>query len=538
MDELDQFINQDNEREAKKKRFINQILDEYGGFKGRHISIRGYMGRTLVDSGRPTQIPTYSAMHSLLWVAQNIRMGSEMDFIRNNLDEDTGKLVIDEQNAEVLRQRAPDWSRQLDLASYLIQEDSHKFGTILAVISPAWVDDVGHEFWGKDGRALENASKFEALDSEGNIGLLNLDDVLVYALDGQHRVMGIRGVSEISEGGIFEKSKEGAHLKKKWNKEELLNKLRSSANDITRVLEEKINIEYIPAVVVGETRHEATKRIRSVFNAINNQAKKPDKGENILLDENNGAHIVARRIGHHPIFRTFDKQTRVDWKRPNNSAHEEKNITTLPSLAACVEYYVKFLKKELSWKPELSSVPIRPSSTELDGVESEIKEILTKLESLPVFERLKSGLELSILREIPTDKNKKAESNLLLWAIGLPILFQSLAKCLSQNYKIDDLISRLIELDTKGAFKMSDPRSIWYLVTYDSMNKKIKPRKTGLPVEAMTHLLIGSNEEKSLKLLEKIIEARKTPESDQQWIGYDGKVQVIPDEPYFSELMK
>ncbi len=372
MDELDQFINKDTEREIKKRRFINQILDEYSNLKDKHISIRGYMGRTLVESGKPTQIPNYSAMHSLLWVATSIRMGSEMDFIKNNLDKETGKLIIDEESAELLKQRAPNWERQVDLAAYLLQEESHKFGTILAVISPAWVDDPDHENWGKDGRALQNAAKFEALDSAGGVGLLDLNDVMVYALDGQHRVMGIRGLIDISEGAIYEKSKEGKQKDKRWDKEDLLKTLGASSRDLSRVLEEKINIEYIPAVVVGETREEATKRIRSVFNAINNQATKPGKGENILLDENGGDSIVARKLAHHSIFYNADKLSRVEWKNANNSSHEERNITTLSHLKDCVAHYVDIYLKngnKFNWKAKFQTVPIRPSKDELNEVE-------------------------------------------------------------------------------------------------------------------------------------------------------------------------
>ena len=34
-------------------------------------------------------------------------------------------------------------------------------------------------------------------------------------------------------------------------------------------MEEKINVEYVPAVLAGETREEAASRLRSVFVAVN-----------------------------------------------------------------------------------------------------------------------------------------------------------------------------------------------------------------------------------------------------------------------------
>jgi len=185
--ELNDVIDELSEVDAykvKARRVLANLLDTEGNQEKKYLAVRGMMGQTLGDSGRPVHIPSYSAMLDLGWIAnKHILMGSEMDFMKTNIDPKTGKLIIDENSAEEMRQRAPDWTRQADLASYLIQEKYHKFGTILAVISPTWVDDPNHENWGKDNRAILNAAKFEALDSKGDIGLLDLSDVQVYALD-------------------------------------------------------------------------------------------------------------------------------------------------------------------------------------------------------------------------------------------------------------------------------------------------------------------------------------------------------------------
>ena len=105
-------------------------------------------------------------------------------------------------NIDELKQRAPDWSRQVQLTAYLVRNPNHKFTTILAVVQPDWFNDLTGDNW-QDGIALKDAIEFESLDEDGSIGLLNLDNSTVYALDGQHRIMGIKGLADL-EGNKFE----------------------------------------------------------------------------------------------------------------------------------------------------------------------------------------------------------------------------------------------------------------------------------------------------------------------------------------------
>ena len=46
-------------------------------------------------------------------------------------------------------------------------------------------------------------------------------------------------------------------------------------------MDETISVEYLPAVIKGETREKAVQRVRSIFVAVNSYARKTDKGENI-----------------------------------------------------------------------------------------------------------------------------------------------------------------------------------------------------------------------------------------------------------------
>ena len=138
-----------------------------------------------------------------------------------------GKFVVDVESIETLMQRAPDWRRQMELTAYLLR-DNHKFTSILAVAEPSWINDPESSNFGEDGRALKDAIGFEALTSDGSFGILNLENLSIFALDGQHRVMAILGIRELlNTGQLTYKDKAGISIKDSFEKEYLIEKLGS-----------------------------------------------------------------------------------------------------------------------------------------------------------------------------------------------------------------------------------------------------------------------------------------------------------------------
>ena len=136
------------------------------------------MGYLTNETSNNKHVSSYIAKHDLRYVAKNIKMGSDMPFMKNFRDPTTGKISVTVENIDELKQRAPDWSRQVQLTAYLIRNPNHKFTTILAVVQPDWFNDLDSDNW-QDGVALKNAIEFESLDEEGSIGLLNLDKATV-----------------------------------------------------------------------------------------------------------------------------------------------------------------------------------------------------------------------------------------------------------------------------------------------------------------------------------------------------------------------
>lgn len=518
--------------QAKKQKVLARLLDEVSVGKNKHIAIRGSMGLTLGGEGiSAISIPAYSVMHTMNWVStkENMGMGSEMPFMRTAIDPDTGKLIIDEESAEKLEQRAPDWTRQPSLTVYLLQQPYRKFGTILAVVSPDWVNDPEHENWGDDKRALKNSVTFRALDTSGNIGVLDLEGSRVYALDGQHRVMGIRGVSNVlNDGGLTIWKREGMPTSKKIARDALLSRLEISITDLQHILQEKINVEYIPAVMAGETREEASRRVRMVFVAINEYAKSPDKGENILLNESDGYSIVARRIGHHSIFKNDEGESRVNWKNKNLSASDHTSVMTLQHLREMCEAYGEAF--ELGWNDTefRDTVPIRPNDNELNALEAKMKSILCELQGLRCFIDLNSGDALQKLRDFPTEEHPERRGHLLMRPIGLPIIIRAIAPVLKQDDKaLDKLIAKLKKLDLSGGFEAHRAENLWYYVTYDPRKNKMIATTAAqkLASDLLRYLLIGASAEKRDMLTKRVVEARTIEEGS--WVDFEGKSRAI-----------
>lgn len=524
----------------KSRIVLKQLLDEAKNTKGMHICIRGAMGTSGTQSGGANMVVSYSAMHTLEWIGnKNILMGSDMDFMKSMLNPETGKLEIDSQSAAEVRQRAPDWSRQKDLTAYLLSHQDRKFASILAVLSPPWVDDPTHENWGADGRAIASADQFTGLDSAGDIGVLNLNNTQAYALDGQHRVMGLRGLVELDQEGFFyERKKDGSFTKNKFEKHEVLAKAKVSISELRNMLAyEKINVEYIPAVVIGETREEAIRRVRSVFFAINKFAKKPDKGEEALLDENKGSALVAREIlGHKLLNCPLTGKSRVNFK--NSSVRENDfEFTTLVHLGELTDTYVKNMKQEsgsFEWEPELGTLPLRPPAEELEEIKRELEGLLDKLADLPTFQYLTGGEEVSLLRGFPSEKSPSAMGNLLVRPIGLPIVIDAITRSLdgeNDEHKVNAIVAKLIKYDKNGMFSSHNPASVFYGVTYDPHTNKMTIKHVKLAGRILSFLISGGDIVTRDDLIKEIIKCRSN--ADGEWMDENGERQVASESSTF-----
>ena len=440
----------------KKASTLANLLDEKLQQQNRYIGLRTEMGVTGSQYGSPTYVPSWLSTHTLEWVGRNLKMGSQMPFMENYIDEH-GRIQVDEHNAEELKQRAPDWTRQPELASYLIHDKQRKFSTIVAVVCPPWVDNPRSPNWGVDGRAVENAIRFDALDTQGRVCLIDLTNALIYALDGQHRVMGIQGVMAVRDNGFLEiKKRDGTSTNKTFTRQELLDRFRVEIGELQALLTESISVEYIPAVVAGETREEANRRIRDVFVCINSYAKKTKAGETILLDESDGFSIIARRIGtSHSLFKA-DAGDRVNWAS-NSITKSGLQITTLDSIRTIAAAYLPAIDNSTytPWKPLFKDqVPLRPTEQELAAAYQDLTALFDLIQSMPVFQKILRGDSVVEAREFPDENNPDRTGHLMLRPIGQQVFASAVARIVGAGImSVDQLRSRLAKLDDGGAFR-------------------------------------------------------------------------------------
>lgn len=521
IDELEQV----EQHREKERRVIARLLDEYLKKDRQVLAVRNEMGHALVNSGTPKLVPSYVASVTLRYLSQkeNMKMGVEMPIMRESVNQE-GRLVIDEHNAEEVKQRTPDWTRQPALTAYLVHDRHRKFGTLLAVLSPAWVDDPTHENWGHDGRALRNAAEFSALDSSGQVGLLDLNSVEVYALDGQHRLMAIRGLQDLLSGYLEFKRTGGDGTGKQISRDEFLAEFRATTSDILKILDEKVSVEFIPAVLKGETRTEASQRIRSVFVAINSYARRTDHGENALLDESDGFSLVARSVGvHHPLMKDSTGKSRVNWKNKQIPKKRSDWVFTLVHLTEMVKTYTNEVDKDTHdrWMPKFKGqVPIRPEKPEVEAVEKRFHKLLDYMRELPVFRALESGDELDDLRQFPAD-NPNGKGHLLTRPIGQVILVGAVGKVEKAGMNIDEVFRKLRKFDQNGGFQAHAVENIWYGVTYDPRRNTMRMTGMQLATDLLVYMLKGEEEEKRKELLQAVKEARRNDEGTH-WKAFNG----------------
>jgi hypothetical protein len=535
--EIDQLVDDLDARDIKERRVLTALAEKYSQQKGKVFALRSEMGFTLEETGQRIKVPSFVIVQSLNWVGKEIKMGSEMPFMQNYLDKD-GKLKINDSNAESVKQRQPDWTRQPAIAAYLAHDKRRKFGTILAVMNPTWIDDPTSPNWGPgpEPRALRSAYQFKPIDSKGQFGMLDLDEYLLYALDGQHRVMGIRGIQELIDKGLLEfRSAEGVPKKGKLiTKQEFMTQFHIEISELQSLLQETITVELIPAVLANERMKDASQRVRSVFLTINGYQQKTGKSETTLLDESDGFAMVGRKAGTlHDLF----KDDRVNWKG-GNLPQRTRWYTTLETLKKMATSYLSFVEPKLvgPWQRLFKDqVPIRPEEEEIEQAKDVFFDFLNRMEHLPVFEGLASGDDLDEVRLFPgwdpKDKNRRADGHLLTRPLGQEILAYGVGS-LVKDHSLDEIFTKLAKWDEKGGFQQHDPGSIWYGVTYDFNGDKMSTRTDPERAAGLLRYMIqGAKEDERKELLKYVVEARGSMKHNKPvWVNFKGE-----EEPYDAE---
>jgi DGQHR domain-containing protein len=313
------------ERDNKDKQVLAVLLEKFLEKKDQILVQKTQMGGTEAYVGSVT----------LEWFAGRVHFASGLPLLQKKYNPETGNIEIDADSIDEIRQRSIDWSRQAPLVQYLAARKNHKFPPVLVVINQPWVDNLRSAEWDSEGRAIKSTTEFTPLDADGKVGLLNIseENVTIYALDGQHRLMGVQGLMELLKTGKLQRYKKDKTAEESFiTVSDLQEQYQVDSAYLQHLPKEKIGIEFICAVNAGETRNEARGRVRSIFVHVNLMAAPLTKGQLAQLNEDSGFAIVARKIAvTHPLLAQFpDRNPRVNW----NSATVATNATVLTTLQA------------------------------------------------------------------------------------------------------------------------------------------------------------------------------------------------------------
>ncbi|MGD1871639.1 MAG: DGQHR domain-containing protein [Mastigocoleus sp.] len=513
-DAIAEIFSEHTEEENRNQKLLATLLNQYSHQDNIILVQKTQMGGSEAYIGSVT----------LEWFAQRVQFASRLPLLGHKYNQDIDDIEIDAESIDEIQQRPLDWSRQAALVQYLASREHHKFPPVLVVINQPWVDKSKASEWNKKGRAKKSSAEFTALDDDGKFGLLNVspEDITIYALDGQHRLMGVQGLMELLQTRELPRYKKdkSAYLTP-ITIDDIVEKYHVSPSYLKKIPQEKIGIEFVCAVGSGETREEARRRVRSIFVHVNLMAVPLSKGQLAQLNEDDGFSIVARKIAvTHPLLEQREgRNPRVNW----NSSTVATKSTVLTTLQALKEMSERYLGcKYPHWKPlDKGLIPLRPEDEELKAGINNFYELFDNFAKLPSYKLLKFE-DTPQLRRFSFEK-ENAEGNMLFRPVGQVAIAQALGILIFQkDFSLLEVFKKLERFDRGGGFSgMEYPNSLWYGVLYDPNKKRVLVAGKELAAKLLIYILGGMQENSEISSLRKSLAKARTFEDKS--VSFEGK---------------
>lgn len=425
---------------------------------------------------------------SLGWAAQHIRFASDLPIFREWRDE-FGVIQANKKTQHMIQQRNPDWRRQLPMTLYLAGRKTHKFPPMLVVVTQPWVDDQTSDEWGPNGRALNDSIDYTGLDSEGYFVDLSFEQgSFLYAIDGQHRLMAIKGLQDLLDTGRIDARQESGKFRTSggYSIDEIIEASRGemTRTDLQGLMDERIGVELLPAVMRGEAHKEALRRLRSIFVHVNRTAKPLTKGELALLDEDNGFAVVARMVMvEHPLL---EERVRI---RKGQLSESSDEITTLETLQHMSQAFLAPLFP--GWEPDKKAhLPMRPEEEDLDEGFQHFYKFLDLVRRLPSMQEVLLGASPAEFRRT----GDEGPGHLLFRPLGQLALAGAVADLTGDGLvEEDEIFDKLTRAELDGRLKIDEVTQPWFGVVWDPVGGKMRRQasSTKLCHRLMVHLLGG-----------------------------------------------
>jgi DNA sulfur modification protein DndB len=294
-----------------------------------------------------------------------------------------------------------------EISNYIINQPQRFFNSLIVGVyggEPEWVElkisesDVLPEF---------------PISQRGILGFLKLSgEETLFALDGQHRVAGIRGA---------------------LNKED--------TNSL-------LNDEEISVIFIGHKRTpKGLERTRRLFTTLNRYAKPVKLSEIIALDEDDISAIITRElIDEYKLF----TNNRISLSKTTSiSNKDEKCFTNIVTLYKTIDMTLPVFLRNQSRRAEKwgDFKKKRPEQEIIDSSTKFIRDLWDKI--IEQFPALVEYLQF------PESDRSKAErfrnrggGHILFRPIGLLIYFRTISRVLKDQFDIDKLLYSLSKINT------------------------------------------------------------------------------------------
>lgn len=525
---MDEAVDDILEKEKKRRQTLRLLLDWQRDRENHRIALPAEMGTSR----------SYLMSVPLGWVAANVYFARDMPIFKEHRQKDSDTISINDTTIAYLQQREPDYRRQLPMAIYLATRKHHKFPPLLLVAYQDWVYNPSSNKWGPDEKALEPSLKIESLDTKSCLVDLDTTNTHYFALDGQHRLMAIRGLKELLEGRLTAKKKDGESIGgKSKTREEIEEHYKEhyqnpdiEINRLQGMLNEIIGVEIIPAVQTNETYKEAVSRLRNVFVDVNENAKRLERGELSLLDENNGFRIVARTLMiKHPLLKN-----RVDTKS-NQLSENSEDYTTLSTIVNIATEYLGQTPRFAEWKNPILGLKdvgvMRPEDREISRGLTKLDEYFKELEVLPSHHNMRQGESAKNLRN-------ENEGNILFRPIAQVALAKAIANLQREKaLNLKEMMQKLAEHEKARDLRLTSKETPWFGILCDPITKKIRRQKASqtLCERMFFYLLGGGIEDKDDReaLRNDFFEARRGSTESGEIKAYDMSGALVEKDNFY-----
>ena len=461
--------------QTQKQQALSQLLGELHEKANHHLAIQVHMG----------DVASYITSVPLRWIASMVGFAADLPIFMER-SEGSKRIAVDPDTIEIILQRQPDWRRQQAMTAYLASRPHHKFPPLLLVAWKHWAYEPESDKWESDGTATEDSLTLLGLEPSGTYWDLDDSNTRFYALDGQHRLMAILGLEDlIRTGSLYELDKNRRQRNQPpLSIEQLIERLQSNiGRDKTAIreraqhlMDERIGIEIVPAVISGENIVDAYRRLRQLFVDVNQNAKNLTASEMAQLDEHHGFRIVARRLMAHALLRNGTGPDGASFERVHTKnltlPEQSPSYTTLNTLSTIVERCLVESHrppKVSLWHPLGKRIYQRPDDESLDLGTSAMNEYFDALVRLPSHEAFIQGR--------PAGDIRMADDNILFRPIAQMALAEAVGKLSLEGIVLSTIVDVLAKQEKQGQLKLTDQTTPWFGVLCDPVYHKMRRQK-------------------------------------------------------------